>query len=467
MSEQNRESDVVLAAELAERFARNLLRYWAAVLVLVVCSTLALMALARWQYAPKYEATARFSVSSSYAGDSVFSAAYYDNAAAQQLADAFPYLLEMDLMKDLMKQALGTDYIGGTITPYSVASTNMFVLKVESGDPQRSYDILMAVIESFPKVGMYMVDNPRVDVLDEIKVPTQVMNPFSWRSALVSAGLWGLVIAAGFVGLTVFFAKNITSVRQLKSIANVPVLATFPKLPQKKRRSRKEVLVTAQSDQGFEESLRGLSLKLKKALAQSENRVVAVTSTCSGEGKTTTAANLAMALAEDGSRVVLVDGDLRNQSVARLLEGSLGKGLLDCLRDEGLDVLECLQQMPGERVMYLSGNSAPDWRYAIDQRNLRRVLERLKTGFDYVVLDTAPCAQVADTALVCRFSGSVLYVVRSDWARESQVIDQVSMLHERDVKLSGFVYNGAPRYRSGYGYGYGGYGGYGYGTKKR
>jgi len=79
---------------------------------------------------------------------------------------------------------------------------------------------------------------------------------------------------------------------------------------------------------------------------------------------------------------------------------------------------------------------------------------------------------VADTALICRQSDCVLYVVRCDWASESQVLDNVSALHDRDVDLTGFVFNGAPRRSSGYGYGYGyGYGGkygygYGYGTKK-
>ena len=77
-----------------------------------------------------------------------------------------------------------------------------------------------------------------------------------------------------------------------------------------------------------------------------------------------------------------------------------------------------------------------------------------------------------DELLLCRQGDSVLYVVRRDWARESQVLDNVSALHERDVTLTGFIFNGASRRGSGYGYGYGyGYGkygyGYGYGTRKK
>ena len=148
---------------------------------------------------------------------------------------------------------------------------------------------------------------------------------------------------------------------------------------------------------------------------------------------------------------------------------------MDCLKNERLDVLAQLRPLPGSDVQYLSGKSAPDWKYAVDQTQMHRVLDRLKEQFDYVVLDTSPCAMVADTALLCRFGGCVLYVVRSDWARESQVLDQISLLHEREVSLSGIVYNGVQRRGQGYGYGYGyGYGGrygygygYGYGSKKK
>lgn len=470
MSEHQNQPERATAVELLERFLQQLIRMWAVVLAVTVLVSAVLAVNAKRKYVPWYEARARFSVSSSYDGDDIFSESYYDNAAAKQLAAAFPHMLSMDLMKDLMLQKLDKPYINGTITPYSVVDTNMFVLTVRSSDPQDAYDILVAVIESFPQVAVYMVDNPRVDVLEAIMVPESPVNSFSWAEALTDGAVKGLAAALALVALVTALTRNINSTRQLKAVANVPVLATFPRLTAKKRRKQKEVMVTAESDEGFAESLRSLSLKLRKA---EQGQVVVVTSTISGEGKTTTAVNLARTLSEDGSRVVLVDADLRNQSIGRLQGADGGKGLLACLRDDELDVCGCLRQVSGSEVMYLSGDSAPDWKYAVDQKKLRRVLNRLRENFDYVVMDTSPCAMVADTALLCRLGDSVLYVVRCDWARESQVLDHVTALHERDVKLTGFVFNGAPRRRSGYGYGYGyGYGGkygygYGYGSKKK
>lgn len=468
MRERDERREGATALELLQRFLGQLTRLWALVLAVTVLTCAVLAVRAKGAYRPWYEARARFSVSSSYDGDDIFSASYYDNAAAQQLATAFPNILSMDLMKDLMLERLEKPYINGTITPYAVANTNMFVLKVGSTDPQDAYDILIAVMECFPQAAVYLVENPRVDVLEEITVPEVPVNSFSWGDAISDGLVKGLGLGLALVALAAALSKNITSLRQLKNGANVEVLAVFPQLTAKKRRSRKETLVTAETDSGFAEALRGLALKLSRE----PERVTVVTSTISGEGKTTTAMNLARTLSEDGSSVVLVDADLRNQSIGRLLGLEGGKGLLECLKNEKLDVLECLRPMPGADVMVLSGDSAPDWKYAVEQRSLDRVLDRLRERFDHVILDASPCAMVADTALLCR-SGRVLYVVRCDWARESQVLDQVSALHERDVKLRGFIFNGVPRRSSGYGYGYGyGYGakygyGYGYGSRKK
>ena len=440
--------------ELADRYLRQLRRLWAVILILTVLGSAFFAIRAKRQFTPMYEAKARFSINSSYEGDDVFSSSYYDNAAAQQLATAFPHLLTMDMMRELMLQKLDAPYINGTITPYSVVGTNMFVLTVRSSGAQDAYDILIAAIESFPMVASYMVDNPRVDVLEEIKIPQSPVNSFSWSDALTDGAVKGLALGLALAAVMTLLTKNITSVRQLTSGANVPILATFPQLTAKKRRKQTQTMLTFEADAGFAEALRGLGLKVRKELTEKRDKVIVVTSTISGEGKTTTAANLAMTLSEDGSRVVLVDADLRNQSLGRIYGGE-GKGLMDCLKNEKLDVLEQLRQIPGSDVFYLSGSSAPDWKYTIDRKQMVRVLERLKEQFDYVVMDTSPCAMVADTALLCRFGGCVLYVVRSDWARESQVLDHLGLLHEREVRLNGIVYNGVPRRSHGYGYGYG------------
>ena len=152
MQEYQKEREGSTFLELAERYLRQLRRLWALILALTVLCGAGLSIRAKMQFTPMYEAKARLAISSSYSGDDIFSESYYDNAAAQQLAAAFPHLLTMDLMRELMLEQLDKPYINGSITPYSVVGTNMFVLTVRSADPQDAYDILIAAIDCFPKV---------------------------------------------------------------------------------------------------------------------------------------------------------------------------------------------------------------------------------------------------------------------------------------------------------------------------
>lgn len=477
MSEYEKEQSAGTAPDLLWRFLRQLQRLWALVLAVTVAVSLVSSIRTYRSFTPMYSAKARLAVSSSYNGTDLFSSSYYDSATAQQLAAAFPHLISTDLMKDLMLERLNKPYINGSITPQSVANTNMFVLTVRSSDPQDAYDILEAAIECYPLVAGYMVNNPRIDVMEQPQVPVKPVNSFSWKDALTDGAVTGLVIGLGIVALAAVLTRNITSAHQLQKLANVPVLATFPQLLTKKRRNRQQSMPDPMKDAGFAEALRGLGLKLRKQLEESSNRVIVVTSTVSGEGKTTTALNLAKTLSEGGSRVVLVDADMRNQSIARMCGVKAGTSLMECLKDPNRSVPDSLNKLPDSEVYYLSGNSADDWRYSIEAKQMRRVLGTLQEQFDYIVVDTSPCALVAETALLCRFGQCVLYVVRSDWAREAQIFDNVSSLYEREVPITGFVYNGVPKSRSGYGYGYGyrygyGYGGrygygYGYGSKKK
>ena len=104
--------------ELADRYLRQLRRLWAVILALTVLCSAFLAVRSKRSFTPMYEAKARFSVSSSYDGDDIFGASYYNSSAAQQLAAAFPHMLSMDLMRELMLQQLDATYINGIITPY-------------------------------------------------------------------------------------------------------------------------------------------------------------------------------------------------------------------------------------------------------------------------------------------------------------------------------------------------------------
>lgn len=472
--QNDQQPEAIDLMNLLGRFWKVLLRLWPGVLILALLLGGVQYYRARRAYVPMYESKAVFTVSSGYSAGDIFTSTYYDNAAAEQLAEAFPYMLSTSMMRELMMQQLGTSYINGTITATNVESTNMFTLSVRSRSPQDAQKILWAVIDCYPQVAVFMVENPQVIIRQEPTLPTAPYNSFSGRGSFAKGAVVGGAAGLALLFVIAFLAKTVSNVDQLKKLVNLPVLAVFPQIRQKKRRSEANTHIMVTRNDALREPLHGLNLKVEKLL-ETDKKVILVTSTLGGEGKTTVAANLALSLATGGKRVALIDADLRSQSVAERFGGKESPvALLGCLKKQG-NALENLVATENENLWYLSGASARDLHYAIDQRAMRSVLSELKEQFDYVVMDTAPCAMVSDTALLCHFADCVLYVVKPDCARQSQILDAINELYGRDVPVAGFIFNNVPvnhshygyGYKYGYGYGYGYKYGYGYGKKNK
>jgi len=378
--------------QLIGRFEKYLRRYWLVAVLLAALFGGIFFIREERAFEPMYQSRAMFSVSSGYSADDIFSSSYYDNAAAQQLASAFPYMISTQVMRDLMMEQLGTNYINGIITPAAVADSNMFTLTVLSNSPKDAQDILNATIDAFPLVAVYIVDNPQLIIREEASYSEVPINSFSWKGPVAKGAALGLFLALGGIALLAFFSKTVTSTDQLKHTVNLPVLAVIPDIRIKRRRSEKNHFIMTSTNPELTETMRSLALKARKLLENESKRVILVTSTLSGEGKTTISCNLATSLANEGHRVVLVDADIRSQSVAeRFGLDEEYASLLDCLHDSECNVLECLQYVPGTNLAILSGESMTERRYNIDGKAMRRILYNLSQHFDYVVMDTAPC----------------------------------------------------------------------------
>ena len=448
-----------------ERFFKTLKHTW--ILVLALCVLLAGGNLLRAliSYKPIYQCQALFSIGSGYSTGSIFStnaALYYDSATAQSLAGAFPDLLRTDYMRAMIEVRLGSGTINGSISASAVAGTNLMEMQVTSTNAQDAYDILTAVIDCYPQAARYMADNPSIVLLDAPVLPSAPSNSFSARNALIRGAFMGLLLGLGMTLALSMLRRTIASTKELKAITNLPILATFPLVSLKQRRKdRKTSLISAADNEQMAESLRRLRTKIRKQLSEKGGKVILLTSTVPGEGKTTISANLAISLAAEGHRVVLVDADLRNQSIARLFRSSQDdNGLLYCLNHPEHPVMECLKNVPGSKLYYLSGSSTAMRHYSIDGKALRPILDILSESFDYVIVDTPPCSVVSDTTLLTRFADCVLYVIKMDCANRNQILDSITSLYQRDVPLTGCVLNGTHHSTHAYGYGYS----YGYGS---
>ena len=443
---------------LLARFMKALKSTWLLILILCLLCSGAFYFRSRANYSPQYLCRAIFSISSNYASTHIFTSGtlYYDSSTAQSLAASFPSLLTTDYMQDMLRLQLGTDRINGSISASALADTNMLELAVTSSNAQDAYDILNAIIECFPQAATYLADNPTVILRDAPAVPTAPINSFSGKSALLTGGLIGLALGCVLTALLAPATQMVDSTAQLKKITNLPILATFPLVTRKKRRKVTTTFISATADSNMAEALRGLRTEVRKQLSEKDGKIVLLTSTLPGEGKTTISTNLAVSLANEGSRVVLVDADLRNQAIARLFHSSQEEqGLMYCLEHPEISVMECLKTIPGTRMSYLSGTGTSTRHYSIEEKVLMPILDTLRNNFDFIIIDTPPCTVVSDTTLLTRYADCVLHVIRLNYANQKQIQEALTSLHNREVPLTGCIVNGAEHASSHYGYGYG------------
>ena len=408
-------------------------------------------------YSPVYTADATFTITSDTS--SLYSSSSYLNTrTAEQIVNTFPYILKSSILQKKIAAELGTEGIPGKIKTENVGSTNMITIMVDSADPQYAYDILQAVIKYYPEVAEPVIGEVSMNLLDITDVPEKASNPPDYQSSVIK----GVVMALGMslVSLLLYAVTRSTihEEEDFKKMLNLDCICAIPQIVFKKR--SKEVrndisIYNKKISQTFLEAMRMLRARIEKDAKKNNLKVFLVTSAAPGEGKSTIAANIAMALALRDSKVVLVDCDLRNPSVREQLHMETKVepvGLHEYLvkKAELKDVLRWneiykMHVVPG-------GQPISNASELLDSPRMKKLLDELKEVAEYVILDTAPVGILTDTAVLAEAADAALFVVKQDCATKAAILDGIGQLSESKVYISGCILNGAQAGIGGYGY---------------
>lgn len=431
-------------------------------------------------YSPRYQAQAVLSAQYNYGAaastDLLSYGSYYTSGTvAKQIINTFPAVISTDAMRTLVLQELDASFINGTVTPERIADSNLFTLTVTSPDPQDAYDILMAVIHNYPEVASLAVGNAKIEIIDPPVVPQAPMNSPTWRSAAAKGGLLGAVLMLALLLAFSYLKRPVSSPEEIRQFSSMTCLGRVPMVLKKKRASSaKAGTLSIQNkalDPAYLEAIRTVRTRLLHRLSGPGCKVVLITSTLPGEGKSTVSANLALSLAHTGKRVILIDADLRVQTLYDFF-GLKGKsaGLVEVLRGSA-DPIASLQSIEGTTLRLLSGSnqmSAPS--SLLHFHRIDAMLKALTKDADYLILDTPPIGLLSDASAFLPFADGVVYVIREGTASRSQIVNSLQVF-AGDNKLIGYVFNcnsqatGQYGYGHRYGYGYdSGYGKHAYGS---
>ncbi len=216
-----------------------------------------------------------------------------------------------------------------------------------------------------------------------------------------------------------------------------------------------EIKLIVQNDpkSPISETYRAIRTNLQFASAGKQMKYIAFTSSVPGEGKSTTISNIALTMAQDGKKVLLIDNDLRKPRQHKIF-GLLNKGLTNIIA-MGTSFDEVVQKevFPNLDVL-TSGPIPPNPSEMLGSDRMTEVLKEVKDKYDYILLDLPPVLAVTDAAIVGHMADGVVLVVRSGLTGPDEAKEAKKRLLAGHANILGVVLNGVPTEKKGYGYGY-------------
>jgi len=411
---------------------------------------------------PKYVSTTDLYVSVRSGSDSASSELVQGTSFARQAVTSYVSIVDSASVLDPVIAELDLDMtsrqLASMVSATSPLNTVLIQITATNSDPDLAADIANSIGANLADVVVNVLEKPEGDGESLVRIETvqpavASANPSSPNVPLnLGLGLLvGLAVGIGAAVLRSVLDTRIHSAHDISLVTDRPMLGGISFDPDAAKRP---LVVHVDPQNPRAESFRKLRTNLQFLDVDSRPRSFVITSSVPGEGKSTTAANLAISLAETGARVALVDGDLRLPRIAEYMGIEGAVGLTDVLigRAELADVL----QKWGRTHLYVlpSGRVPPNPSELLGSRNMERLLSTLISEVDYVIVDAPPVLLVTDAAVISKFTGGSILVAAAGRTTKGELTSAVSALDNIGNSLMGVVVTMLPtKGPDAYGYG--------------
>jgi polysaccharide biosynthesis transport protein len=334
-------------------------------------------------------------------------------------------------------------------------STDFETLKREVTTNRELYDGLLQRVK---EVGVAAgIGENNISVVDPARVPAGAYKPslkLNLAIALALGGFAGVLLAFLLEALD----DRVRGAEDVEALVGAPVLTLIPKIdPRELGLSSQEIGLAAFKDPkcALAEAVRSLRTQLLFSTAEGAPDILHFTSANPGEGKTTTTVNTAIAFAQAGSTVLLIDGDLRNPSLHRTFALPNALGLTNYLAGTAKP-LEISQPSPVKNLFTItSGPLPPNPVELLASAKMLDLLSLASERFDIVILDGPPVIGLADALVLANMARATVFVVDAGSTHRREIMGAVKRLRQANAHLLGAVLAKVGQAGKGYGYGYG------------
>lgn len=455
---------------------KDVVRQWWVILLLAISAALFANIWSTRTYQPKYSVSSTFTVSSREMNSNV----YQNLSAAQNVAKRFSVVLESNLLKRKIQEELGLKEFTAKTSVTVIPETNMIELDVTAESAMEAFHVIHSILNNYTDVSDYVVQDVVLEMIQAPVIPTAPSNSIDVRNIMDRAFAITAVVVIGCFALLSYLKDTVKNEKEISEKVDARLLGTIyheRKIKSlqgiRKARSMAMLVQNPMLSFRFVESNRMTATRVKNQMERHKAKTLLVTSVLENEGKSTVAANLALSLAQENKRTLLIDCDFRKPAQYKIF---------GIAKDETINFLEMLKSRKGldnsirrwkdsNLYMICNGTVSDTMMELEGSELLESVFDFFKKKMDYIIVDTPPMALVADTEEIAHMADASVLVVKQDSAFARDINDSIDALNRTEAKVIGCIFNdvtaGFVERVGHYGYGsYYGYGGY-YGKQSK
>ncbi len=461
----------ILEIDVWKLFLACLKKWWIIAIATVGCGVVVLL-YSLFFIIPTYASTIKLYVNNSNNNPNSVSITASDMNASAQLVDVYEVILNTKDTLDVVLDRTGlaskyeTKDLSRMLQTKAVNGTQVFQVTVTNSSPEEAQLIASTIGIVLPEKIAEVIDKSDARIVENAVIPTEKVAPSNTKNAFIGL-LVGFFVSVAVIIVVELLDSTIKSEDDLNDITDLPILSRIPDFFNNKKKSNPQnTPVDINSGSGLcernnfitSEAYKMLRTKLNLLIPQMiltpnpadseshENhaRIIGVTSSLRSEGKSTTSINLAYTMAESGSKVCLVEADMRLPNIAKRLNLSATPGLSNVLTGQ-CPVKSALQRYSSSNgtkfFVITAGDIPPTPSELLESQSMDNVLATLSTVFDVIIVDLPPVTAVTDALAVAPKLSGMLLVVRESYCNRYALNDTIKQLRLAETKLFGVVLN--------------------------
>ena len=403
---------------------------------------------------PVYQASATLLVNQTQTPGTI---AYNDILTSERLTKTYRELIsKRPVLEDVIEEldlTMGAGELAALITVEAIADTQLLRLFVEHSDPEQARLLANATAQAFIETNEQdgLTRPGSVSTVEPAVTPGRPISPRTNLNTVMGLVI-GLLLAGALVLVFEYLDDTIKTTEDVEAAIGLPTLGGVARFP--RRRADVDALVVASPHRtAAAEGYRVLRTNVRFSTIDDPAQALLISSTSPGEGKSTTVANLAVAMAQTGQRVIVVDSDLRRPTIHRIFGLSNGAGLTNALLSREPDLSRFLQPTRFETLWVMtSGPLPPNPSELLGSRRLDAVISALRKEVDVLIFDSPPVLAVADASILAAKVDGTMLVVDAGHTRVQALQEAHKALGRAKTRVLGAILNKLTEQGRGYYY---------------